>query len=165
MAAFGSAAVGVGLSWRVTAHPVDGDDVDGAVELAVAEAVEPVAVGAAGGHRDRGGARQHRERCLTVDPAGVGPRQQDLGGGQGAGSGLGGDQAGSHLLYDRGDLRLESGSHFGEGSDALAELDEGLVQDGGLAVRTGRTGQGGAFFSPPLTGAKAGSARAAVRGR
>ena len=37
-------------------HAADGDHLQGAVELAVAEAVEAVPVGAAGGHRDRGGA-------------------------------------------------------------------------------------------------------------
>ena len=47
--------------FRVAAHPGDGDDVDGAVELAVAEAVEPVAVGPAGGRRDWCGAGQHAE--------------------------------------------------------------------------------------------------------
>ena len=98
--------------------------------------------------------RQHGERSLRMDPSPVGEGQQDLGSGQGAESGLGRDQAGGHLLDDRGDLRLESGSHFGEGSDALAELDEGLVQDGGLAVRAGRAGQGGAFFGPPFARAR-----------
>ena len=47
--AFGQAALDVGLGGRVAAHAVDGDDVQGAVELAVTEAVEPVPVGAAGG--------------------------------------------------------------------------------------------------------------------
>ena len=47
--AFGQAALDVGLGGRVAAHPVDGDDVQGPVELAVAEAVKPVPVGAAGG--------------------------------------------------------------------------------------------------------------------
>jgi hypothetical protein len=49
--AFGAAALDVGQGGRVVAHTGDGDDVQGPVELAVAEAVEPVPVGAAGGHR------------------------------------------------------------------------------------------------------------------
>ena len=47
--AFGQAPLDVGLGGRVAAHPVDGDDVEGAVELAVAGAVATVPVGAAGG--------------------------------------------------------------------------------------------------------------------
>ena len=140
------------MGGRVAAHPGDGDDVDGAVELAVAEAVEAVAVGAAGGHRDRGGAGEHAEGSFAVDPSGVGPGQQDLGGGQGAEAGFGGDQAGGHVLDDLGDLRLEPGSLFGEGGDALAEPDQGLVQDPGLPVRAGGAGQRGAFFRAPLAG-------------
>jgi len=53
--------------------------VQGAVELAIALAVEPVPAGAAGGHRST--------RCLTAwrrllrcGSAGVGERQQELGG-------------------------------------------------------------------------------------
>src|ERR1700729_4364731 len=68
---FSAAALDVGEGRRVAAHPVNGDDVDGAVELAVAEAVEPVSVSAAGGHRDWCGAGQHAERCLAVDPSRV----------------------------------------------------------------------------------------------
>lgn len=45
--AFGAAALDVGKGGRVVAHPGDGDDVEGAVELAVAEAVEPVPVSTA----------------------------------------------------------------------------------------------------------------------
>jgi hypothetical protein len=56
-------------------------------------------------------------------------------GGQGAEAGFGSDQAGSHVLDDLGDLRLEPGSLSGEGGDALAEPDQGLMQDPGLAVR------------------------------
>ena len=51
-----AAALDVGLGGLVAAHPGDGDGVDGAVELAVAEPVEPVPVGPAGGHRDGCGA-------------------------------------------------------------------------------------------------------------
>ena len=44
---FGAAALDVGDGRRVAPHAGDRDGVQGAVELAVAEAVEPVAVGAA----------------------------------------------------------------------------------------------------------------------
>ena len=147
-----AAALDVGDGGRVAAHPGDGDDVDGAVELAVAEAVEAVAVGAAGGDGDSRGAGEHAEGGFAVNASGVGPGQQDLGGEQGAETGFGGDQAGSHVLDDPGDLRLEPGSLFGEGGDPLAEPDQGLVQDPGLAVRASGAGQGGAFFRPPLAG-------------
>src|SRR5215475_8221580 len=69
--ALGAASLDVGEGWWVAAHPGHGDLVKGAVELAVAEPVEPVPVGAAGGHRNGRGARQHGKRCLAADPAGV----------------------------------------------------------------------------------------------
>src|SRR5215469_17491626 len=59
--AFGATALDVGLGFRMAAHAADGDGVQGAVELAVAEAVEAVPVGAAGGGRDGCGAGQHAE--------------------------------------------------------------------------------------------------------
>src|ERR1700750_3527103 len=79
--ALGAAALDVGQRGRVAAHPADGDDLQGAVELAVAETVEPVPGGAAGGERGRCGAAQHAEGGLAVDPPGMGERQQDLRGG------------------------------------------------------------------------------------
>jgi hypothetical protein len=45
---FGAAALDVGLGFRMAAHAADGDGVQGAVELAVSEAVDAVPVGAAG---------------------------------------------------------------------------------------------------------------------
>src|SRR6266516_2240963 len=95
--AFGAAALDVGQGGRVIAHPGDGDDVQGPVELAVAEANEPVPAGAAGGHRDRRRSRQHGERCLAADPPGVGPGQQDLRGAERADAVLAGDQAGARF--------------------------------------------------------------------
>jgi hypothetical protein len=127
--AFGTAVLDVGDGRWVAAHAGDGDGVDGAVELAVAEAVEPVAVGAAGGDRDGRGAGEHAEGGFAVNASGVGPGQQDLGGGQGAEAGFGGDQAGGHVFDDPGDLCPGPGSLFREGGDALAEADQGLVQD------------------------------------
>src|SRR5262245_12207556 len=71
--ALSAASFDVGQGLRVAAHPGHGDLVQGAVELAIAEAVEPVPVGAAGGHRDRGGAGQHGEGCFAANPPSMGP--------------------------------------------------------------------------------------------
>src|ERR1022692_3418653 len=57
--AFGLAALDVGEGGRVAAHAADRDDMQCPVELPVAEAVEAVAVGPPGGHRDGG-------RCRTA---------------------------------------------------------------------------------------------------
>jgi hypothetical protein len=57
-----------------------------------------VPVGAAGGHRDRRGAGEHAEGGFAADPAGVGPRQQELRGGEHAEAVLGFDQPGGHVL-------------------------------------------------------------------
>jgi hypothetical protein len=51
--AFGSFAGDVGAGLGVAARAGDGDAVDGGVDLAVAAAVEAVAVGLAGADRDR----------------------------------------------------------------------------------------------------------------
>ena len=80
----------------------------------------------------------------------MGPGQQDLRGTEVAKSVLGGDQAGSHLLDDLGDLRLELSGDAGEGSDALAEPGEGLVQYPGLPVGGVGAGERGACFRAPL---------------
>jgi hypothetical protein len=122
--AFGAASFGVGQGGRVAAHAADGDDMQGTVELPVAEPVEAVPVGPPGGHRDRCGAGQHGEGLLAADPAGVGPGQQDLRCAERAHARLGGDQARGHVLHDRGDLRLDAGRGFGEGSGPLAQPDQ-----------------------------------------
>ena len=142
--ALGSAALDVGAGRRVVAHPVDGDDVQGAVELAVAEPVEAVPVGAARRHRDGGGAREHGEGGFAADPPGVGPGQQDLRGAERTDAGLGGDQPGGHVLDDLADLGLELIGRHGEGRDPLAEADQRLVGHPGQPVSTSRAGQGGA---------------------
>ena len=51
--AFGALARDVVLGLGVAAQAGDGDAVDGRVDLAVAAAIEPVAVGVAGADRDR----------------------------------------------------------------------------------------------------------------
>ena len=82
----GQALVGpprdIGPGRRVTAHADQGDAPQGMVGSAVATAVEAVAVGAARGRRDRGGATQVCEGRLRAEPLGVvtGGDQQLAGG-------------------------------------------------------------------------------------
>jgi hypothetical protein len=61
----------VGPGRWVAAHPDQGDAPQGVVGLAVAAAVESVAVGAARGRGDGGGAAQVGEGGLAMEPLGV----------------------------------------------------------------------------------------------
>ena len=63
----------IGPGLRVAAHPDQGDPPQGVVGVAVAAAVQPVAVGAARGRRDRGGAAPVGEGGLDPQPLGVSP--------------------------------------------------------------------------------------------
>ena len=146
--AFGAAALDVGEGGRVAAHPGDGDDVDGAVELAVAEAVEPVAVGPAGGDWDRGRTGQHRERCLAADPPGVRPGQQDLGSAERADAVL----CRGQFLNNGSDLGFDICRSLIERGDPLAKPDQSRVKDTRPAVGTARAGQAGACPRPSVTG-------------
>jgi hypothetical protein len=65
-----SFALVVGLAVGVAADLGDGHDVQGAVELAVAGAAEPVADHVAGGHLDRGDAGEGGEVCGGRESAG-----------------------------------------------------------------------------------------------
>ena len=78
--AFGRATghVGAGVGIGAQAHQQDG--VQGAVELAVAAAVEPVAGHLPGGGGDGVGAGQGGKGCLGAEPAGMRPADQHLGG-------------------------------------------------------------------------------------
>ena len=69
------------------------------------------------------------------------PGQQDLRGGERAEAVLGGDQAGGHVLDDRGDLGFQAGGGLGQGGDPLAQADQGLVDDAGQPVGAGGAGQ------------------------
>ena len=64
--AFGAFAVEVGAGFGVAAGAGDRDAVDGGVDLAVAAAVEAVAVGFAGADWDRGEAARARRRAIRV---------------------------------------------------------------------------------------------------
>jgi hypothetical protein len=114
----GQALVGppldIGPGWWVAVHGDQGDAPQGVVGLAVAAAVEAVAVGAARGRRDRGDATQLGEGRLATQPLGVvaGGDQQLAGGvdpdpGQrDQGGGGRGDQD-LELVVELGELGLE----------------------------------------------------------
>src|SRR3954451_2375406 len=73
--AFGGAAGDVGLGGGAVAHSDRGDGVDGAVEGAVAAAVEAVAHGAPAAGRYRAGAGEGGERGVGAAAAEVGERR------------------------------------------------------------------------------------------
>ena len=72
----------IGSGRWVAAHPDQGNAPQGVVGLAVTAAVESVAVGAARGRRDRGGAAKMGEGGLAAEPMGIvtGGHQQLPGG-------------------------------------------------------------------------------------
>ena len=86
--AFGAFARDVVLGFGVTAQARDGDAVDGGVDLAVAAAVEAVAVGVAGADRDRRDAGGARELGVAGEPLRAGDLADELGRGQRPEAGL-----------------------------------------------------------------------------
>ena len=98
-------AVQVGAGGGVAGGAGDGDDVDGAVELAVAAAVQPVAVGVAGAGGDRGGAGVTGKAGVAAESLGAGGVADDDRGGDGAAAGLGGQL---------GRVRVDQGGELGE---------------------------------------------------
>jgi hypothetical protein len=121
-----------------------------AVELPVAEPVEAVPVGAAGGDRDGGGPGQHAEGGPRCGSAGVRARQQDLRGGERAQAVSGGDQPGCHVLDDGSDLGFQMVRELGQGDGTLPRPDQGLKNRAGQPVSAGRAGQLGAGPGPSL---------------
>ena len=102
---FLGAALGVGAASWVVAEPVEHDDVEGVVGVAVAASVESVSVGAAAAGRDRRDAAQVGERGFGGDPVGVvAGAGQELAGDLGADTGKG-EQVGRHLADQLGDAR------------------------------------------------------------
>src|SRR5688500_8398806 len=77
--ALGSAPFRVGAGGGVVAEPAENDDVEGPVELAVPEAIEPVAGGHARRRGDRCDTGEVRERGFVTEPPGMGPRAQERG--------------------------------------------------------------------------------------
>ena len=82
---------------------VDGEAVQGAVELAVAAAVEAVAVGLTGGGGDRCGPAAARELGVGGEAVGAGDLADQLGGGQRAAAALC-EQLRGVALDERGEL-------------------------------------------------------------
>jgi hypothetical protein len=76
--AFADASVDVVDRGRVGSAPGDEDVVEGAVQLAVAAAVEAVSDGLAGGGGDRCCARESGERRFGCEAARVRPAEHDL---------------------------------------------------------------------------------------
>ena len=76
--AFGAFAGDVGLRFRVAAEARNGDAVDGGVDLAVAAAVETVAVGVAGADRDRRDPAGAGELGVAGEPLGAGDLADQL---------------------------------------------------------------------------------------
>src|ERR687885_1043853 len=104
--AFGAFAGDVVLGFAVAAKAGDGDAVDGGVDLAVAAAVEPVAVGRAGAHRNRGDAGGAGEFGVGGEPVRAGDLADELGRGQGTEAGFG-EQLRRDLRDQAGDLGFE----------------------------------------------------------
>src|SRR4051794_6717329 len=86
--AFGAFAGDVVLGFGVAAQAGDGDAVDRGVDLAVAAAVEAVAVGLAGTDWDRGDAGGPGELGVACEATGAGDLADQLGGDQRAEAGL-----------------------------------------------------------------------------
>src|SRR3954451_9933897 len=115
--AFGGAAFGVGLGLEAVAQAADGDHVQGAVGVAVAAVVQPVAVGAPRVSGDRAGATKRGERAVAAEPLDV------LSGGDeqlARVSGRSGTQTG-RARRGRGDQGLERVVELG---DLLVELGD-----------------------------------------
>ena len=108
--AFGAFAGDVVLRFGVAAQAGDGDAVDGVVDLAVAAAVQAVAVGVAGADRDRGDAGGAGELGVGGESVGAGDLADELGRREGSEAGLG-----EQLRRDRGD----------EGGDLCLERFDG----------------------------------------
>src|SRR5262245_5722691 len=104
--AFGLFAGDVVLGLRVAAQAGDGDAVDGGVDLAVAAAVESVAVGLARADGDRGDAGGAREFGVAGEPVRAGDLADELGCGQWPEAGLG-QQLRRDLGDELGELGLE----------------------------------------------------------
>jgi hypothetical protein len=75
------AALEVGLRFRAVTQPDQGDQVEGAVGVAVTGGVESVAVGLAAAGRDRAGGAERGEGGFGSEPFGVAPGgDEQLGG-------------------------------------------------------------------------------------
>src|SRR3954453_15981206 len=82
--AFGAFAGDVVLGLGVAAQAGDGDAVERRVDLAIAAAVESMAVGVAGADGNRGDAGGARQLCVGAKASGASDLADELGCGQGA---------------------------------------------------------------------------------
>ena len=112
--AFGAAALGLGARAGAVAQAADSDQVKGAVGVAVAAVVEPVAAGFAGRGRDRAGATKRGERGFAAQALDVLPGAHEqlsrVAGGDAQQPGCarcGAANEPLELLVERGDLRVE----------------------------------------------------------
>ena len=104
--AFGGLAGDVVAGLGVAAGAGDRDAVDGGVDLAVAAAIEAVAVGVARAGWDRGQPGGAGELGIGGEPAGAGDLADELGRSQGSEAGLA-EQLRRHLGDEPSDLSLE----------------------------------------------------------
>jgi hypothetical protein len=128
--AFGAFAFEVGLGFAVAACAGERDAVQRGVELAVAAAVQAVAVGAPGADGDRRDAGGARELGVVCEAAGAGDLAEQLGGRQWPEAWLD-EQLRRGLGDELGDLGLELGGGGGE----LAQPSQLVARDpdsGGL---------------------------------
>ena len=117
--AFGGASGLVGAGFWVAAHPGDGDGVQGAVEVAVAAAVESVTGALAAAGFERRDAGQGGECGFVADPSAVGPADQQLGGDDRSDAGFGEQRRPGRVLLDQVEqLGIELGDLGGEEPDA-----------------------------------------------
>ncbi len=122
--AFGSFALDVGLAFGVAAGSGDGDAVDGSVDLAVAAAVEAVALGLARAGWDRCDAAGAGELGVGCEAVGAGDLADQLGGRQRPEAGLV-EQLRGGLGDELGDLGLE----ILGGACEVADLPQLLARD------------------------------------
>jgi hypothetical protein len=101
----GGAPGDVGPSSRAAAHPGERDGVDGAVQVPVPAAVEPVPDSSPAAGRDGAGAAERGERGLAAAPARVGEAHDGLGGADRPDPVAAG-QAGGDVIDDGQQLRV-----------------------------------------------------------
>src|SRR3954451_10538175 len=122
--AFGLLAREVGGGLGIETALADGEAVQRAVELAVAAAVEAVAVGAPGGGRDRCRGSGPRELGVGGEAADAGDLADQLGGGQRAAAAFG-----QQLRREFGDEAREFSLERVDGTGELADAAQLVTRD------------------------------------
>jgi hypothetical protein len=132
--AFGAFAGDVVLGFGVAAQAGDGDAMDGRVDLAVAAAIEAVAVGLAGADGDRSDAGGARELGVCGEPVRAGDLADKLGRGERPQTGLA-EQLRRDLVDEGADLCLERLERLGELADAAQLVTRDADARGLLGAR------------------------------